>query len=84
MDTFARVAGYEGGGSVESSRALLKEIADDLECATHVDDLRTIALKMSLVLERLIDVTNLSTIEERVDRWPNESTITLPSTPAPR
>lgn len=63
---------------MDSSRALLKEIAHDLEGATDVDDLRTIALKMSAVLERLIDVTNLSTIEERVERWPTQATITLP------
>lgn len=63
---------------MDSSRTLLKEIARDLEGATDVDDLRTIALKMSLVLERLIDVTNLSTIEDRVERWPTQATITLP------
>jgi hypothetical protein len=62
---------------VESSRALLQEIAHDLERAEDVDDLRAIALKMSVVLERLIDVTNLNTIEERVDRCPHPSTITL-------
>ncbi len=42
-----------------------------------MEDLRKVALRLSIVVERLVDVTNLETIESRVERWPHPSTISL-------
>ena len=47
----------------------------DLAVWSTIEDLRMVIQSLAIIVERLTEVTNLNTIEDRVDRWPYPSSL---------